>query len=103
MDLTGISALLIAELTGASLKTAHRWKRAGSVPAMAAQLIQLRDGRNLGALASTWDGFRLIDEELWTPEKHRYTAAELRAIPYRLEQLRELERDARRPRQYLLL
>jgi hypothetical protein len=53
MELYGLSPQLIADLTGVSLKTATRWKRAGQLLPMAAQLIAMRDGKGLGAISST--------------------------------------------------
>lgn len=103
MDLYGLSARMIADLTGASLKTAQRWKRAGRLPAIAARLLELRIRQDLGTHDATWAGFKILKNELWTPERHRFTAAELRAIPYRMQQLRELEREMQRPRQFVLL
>jgi Phage protein len=103
MDLYGLSAQMIADLTGASLKTAHRWKRAGKLPAIAARLLELRTRQDLGGIGAAWTGFQIRENELWTPERHRLTADELRAIPYRMQQLRELEREMQRPRQFVLL
>lgn len=101
-DLYGISAGLIARLTGAHPDTARRWKRAGKAPAAIAALLELRLAGELGLVDDGWRGFRLLRGRLWTPEDAPVTPGDVRAIPYRREQLRELERRARGPRQWEL-
>jgi hypothetical protein len=103
MDLYGLSARTIADFTGVSLKTAQRWKHNGHAPAIAAQLIEIRAYADLGALAPSWAGFRLTPGVLWTPENQRLTPGDLRAIPYRKQQLNDLQREMARPRQFVLL
>jgi hypothetical protein len=103
MELYGVSAPLIAELTGVSLKTALRWKHQGFAPAPAAALLKLKLNRDLGALAKAWAGFRVCDGLLWTPENASLTPGELRSVPYRREQLRALEHALGQPRQFVLL
>ena len=58
---------------------------------------------DLGSLAPAWRGFRLIDGTLWTPENQRLTPGDLRAIPYRAQQIKDYERELARPRQFVLL
>jgi Phage protein len=103
MDLHGFSPRLIAQLTGVSLKTAQRWKRAGRAPPIAAKLMELTAHADLGSLAPSWRGFRLVAGMLWTPENYQLTPGDLRAIPYRTQQLRDLEKEIARPRQFVLL
>jgi hypothetical protein len=81
MDLHGFSPRLIADLTGVSLKTAQRWKLAGHAPPIASQLTDV----------------------LWTPENYQITPGDPRAIPYRAQQLRDLQHEITRPRQFVLL
>jgi len=101
-DLYGVSARLIAAATGASIDSARRWKRTGRMPAAIAALLELRLAGELGLVDQLWTGFRLVRGELWTPEGAPLTPGDLRAIPYRREQLAELERRAREPRQFEL-
>lgn len=101
-ELYGISADLLAGVTGRHIDTARRWKRAGRVPYALADLVRLRLEGELGAVDPLWGGFRLTRGKLWTPEGTPITPGDIRAIPYRREQLRELERAARAPRQWEL-
>jgi hypothetical protein len=103
MELHGLSARTIADLTGVSLKTAQRWKHQGHAPAIADQLIEIRAQADLGALAPSWAGFRVTPGILWTPENQQLTPGDLRAIPYRAQQLRDLERALKEPKQFSLL
>jgi uncharacterized protein DUF3653 len=103
MDLYGLTARMIAELTGVSLKTAQRWKHQGFAPAIAAQLIEIRAQADLGALERSWAGFRIAPGLICTPENIKLTPGDLRAIPYRAQQIREYEREMQRPRQFVLL
>lgn len=101
-DLYGISAALIAALTGAHIDTARRWKRAGRMPTAVAALLELRLAGELGQVDDTWRGFRLVRGKLWTPENAPVTPGDIRAIPFRRLQLRELQRLALDPRQWEL-
>jgi hypothetical protein len=58
---------------------------------------------DLGALERSWEGFRLIPGILWTPENHQLTPGDLRAIPYRRQQLKDLQNALREPKQFTLL
>jgi Phage protein len=101
MDLStyGLPVLELVRLTGVHVDTARRWKRAGQVPARYGDLLTLRRTGDLGVLAPDWAGFRLDGSQLWTPENARLRPGDLRAIPYRREQLRELERQLAEPQQ----
>ena len=103
MDLTGLPASLIASLTGVSLKTATRWKRANHLPVTAAALLELKLSADLGHHSKDWSGFRIAGELLWTPENQKIGPNDIRAIPYRAQQLRDYERELARPRQFVLL
>jgi hypothetical protein len=103
MDLTGLTAARIADLAGVSLKTATRWKRQNHIPYVAQTLVDLKQSADLGHLAKPWAGFRLADGLLWTPEDQTVSPGDIRAIQYRLHQIREYEREMQRPRQFVLL
>ncbi|MET0499629.1 MAG: DUF3653 domain-containing protein [Steroidobacteraceae bacterium] len=98
----GYSATVLARLTGVHIDTARRWKRAGRVPAQIAPLIALRTDGDLGVITPTWSGFRIQKDQIWTPEGSAITPGDLRAIPYRTQQLRELQRQLAEPKQWQL-
>lgn len=98
----GLSAELLASITGAHIDTARRWKRRGVLPPKAAQLIAIKLHGDLGAIAKHWQGFTLRQGKLWTPEGSSVTTGEIRAIPYRTQELEELRRALRIPQQWKL-
>jgi hypothetical protein len=98
----GLSALLLAALTGMHIETAKRWKRHGRIPEPQRTIVRLRTRGDLGEITGSWKGFRLADGDLWTPEGARISTGEVRAIPYRREHLRELERKLAEPQQWKL-
>jgi Phage protein len=59
--------------------------------------MQIRAQADLGSLEPSWSGFRLITGMIWTPENYKLTPGDLRAIPYRAQQLRDYERQMARP------
>jgi len=101
-ELYGISAGLLAGVTGRHIDTARRWKRAGKVPHAHADLVRLRLVGELGVVDDGWRGFRLVRGKLWTPEGAPITPGDIRAIPFRRAQLDELQRLALSPRQWEL-
>lgn len=92
MDLYGISPRWIADAAGVSLRTATRWKARG-VPRSMERAIALVVHGDLGELAPAWAGWKLWDGRLWSPEGSSFSAGEVRAIPYRAEQLRAMQRE----------
>jgi hypothetical protein len=102
MDIYGLSALLLAQITGVHLDTAKRWKRAGRIPEPHRTIVRLRTQGDLGDITGSWRGFRLAQHELWTPEGTRVSPGEIRAIPYRREELKELQRRLAEPQQWKL-
>lgn len=100
IDGYGLSARLLADVTGMSLDTTTRWKRTGRIPAAHHTLIQLRTTGDLGSLSADWRGWRLAGHRLWTPEDAELRPGDIRAIPYQLDLLRELQRQLARPQQY---
>jgi hypothetical protein len=100
--LHGLSASTISDLCHVSLPTARRWKRRRQVPASHARLLELLIFGQLGALCSAWSGWRMREGKLITPEGWSVSPGEVRAIPYRLAQVSELERALRQPQQWAL-
>lgn len=103
MDPHGLPVELLTAVTHVQPRTARRWKRLGRIPRAYARLIQLCVHGDLGTLAPAWSGFRLINGTLWTPENTRVTPGDIRAIPYRVQLLNELERQLAEPQQWKLL
>jgi Phage protein len=101
MDLStyGLPVLELVRLTGVHVDTARRWKRAGRVPAHYGELLTLKRTGDLGVLAPDWAGFRVTEGQLWTPEDRPVRPGDIRSIPYRLQQIRELERQLAEPHQ----
>lgn len=81
MDPYGYSAARLAELCGVEISTARRWKRAGRVPTRYHHLMQFFLGKDLGAFAKEWEGWRLRDGNLWSPEDQSFTPGLVRSAP----------------------
>jgi hypothetical protein len=74
----GVRAERIAELCGVDIATARRWKAGTSrIPYAAAALI-LGD---LGAFSKFWQGWRIVDEELVSPDSWKVSRNDALAVP----------------------
>lgn len=102
MELYGISPLAIAGAAGVSVRTATRWKRDG-IPASMQRAVALSIFGDLGELDTQWLGWKLWRGSLWSPEGTSFQPGEVRAIPYRVAQLQELQHTLSRPAQLSLL
>jgi hypothetical protein len=102
MDLYGVSAMAIASATGVSLPTARRWKKRGA-PVLRASILAIKVNGDLGEISTTWAGWKLCADALWTPEGECIRPGDIKAIPYRREMVRELERKLALPAQLPLL
>jgi hypothetical protein len=69
------------------------------MPAGLAVGLQLIACGELGTVSAPWRGWRLIRGELVSPEGWRFRPGDVLAGPIRAQQLRELERRDREPRQ----
>lgn len=98
----GLSVGLLTELTNVHPDTARRWKRTRKISKAYATLVALRITGDLGTLAPAWQGFRLVEGRLWTPEGTSVTPGDVRAIPYRAQLVAELERTLAQPQQWTL-
>ncbi|AMN47008.1 hypothetical protein ACG33_07840 [Steroidobacter denitrificans] len=87
----GLPAWQLAALSGTHIDTARRWKRAGQIPRQAAALISIRLHGELGTIDPEFEGFIIRRGSIWTPENAEIRPGELRAIPYRSQQIRELD------------
>ena len=95
----GLSVELLRSVTGAHIDTVRRWKRTGRFPQHWYPIIALKLHGELGTVARHWTGFALRDNTLWTPEGQAITPGDIRAIPYRRDQLKALERLLAEPHQ----
>lgn len=92
------SSAELAALTGASERTARRWKQAGRAPADILKLLRLKGGE-LGELAEAWRGWTLRDDVLVSPEGMEFRAGEIRSLPLRRQQIAALQREVQRLRE----
>lgn len=95
--LTGLGVMEIATICAVSTDTARRWKRRGQLPQGMHRLLELTLEGELGAIAPAFAGWRLDARhgELVSPEGWRFPPGEIRALPLRYGQIRELERQVR--------
>lgn len=96
------SPAAVAAALGVSLRTARRFKAAGKLPFPYALMWELLGAGNLGAAFPEWRGWIVRAGQLVSPEGWTFSAGEVRAMPLRYAQLRELEHIARDPAQLLL-
>lgn len=82
MEPYGYPAALLAQACGVDISTARKWKRAGRIPSQYHQWLKFYFGHDLGAFAKHWEGWRLHDGLLYSPEGEPYTPAAVRAAPY---------------------
>lgn len=99
----GLPAQLLKQLTGVHIDTARRWKRRGRIPRHFQKLVQLGITGDLGTLHPAWNGFRLVKDQIWTPEDEPVRFGELRAIPLTRALVQELRRQLAEPQQLKLL
>lgn len=57
---------------------------------------------DLGKLDPAWEGFRILNGHLWTPNGYYYRPGDIYVIPIRQQQLSHLERETTIPKQMLL-
>ncbi len=80
--LYGLPAERLAELTGASLVTARRWKRTRALPPPVRRLLAILVTGDLGPVDSTWCGWHLSRGLLCGPDGLTFEPAEVLAIPF---------------------
>ncbi len=99
----GIRAEELAVICGVALRTARRWKALRQMPAgYALGLALLRDG-DLGLLSKAWDGWKLTQDALYTPDNWEFKPGEIMAMPFKYALLSDLQRQLAQPRQFELL
>lgn len=101
-DPFGLSVQILTMATGVHPDTARRWKRRGRIPKHYQALITLHITGDLGAIERAWSGFRIAGGKIWTPENTSVTPGDVRAIPYRIQLVSELQRQLAQPQQWKL-
>jgi transcriptional regulator with XRE-family HTH domain len=83
----GIRAEEIAELCGVDITTARRWKSGTSrIPATAAAIL-LGD---LGAFSKAWRGWRVVGDDIISPDQWTISRNDALAVPLLLAQVQAL-------------
>lgn len=80
--LYGVPTARVAELTGASLVTARRWKRTRRLPAAVRRLLELLVHGELAILDRAWHGWALRGGRLIGPDGLSFEPSEVLTIPF---------------------
>lgn len=104
MDLYGFNSAYAARRLGVSRESARRWQR-GSRPAPVAmqRLARILLAGDLAEISRTWDGWRLVNEQLVSPDNVCWTPGQLAAYYWQLQLLSEYRRQLTQPGQTLIL
>lgn len=89
----GYSAELLAEMTGAHVTSARRWKREGA-PAPIAKLLRILIERDLGEIDAAWKGWNLYRGRLFGHDGLNFSPGEVMVTAYHRLQLAEADRLA---------
>jgi len=101
-DTPPLDASTLAETCGVSLRTAERWRARGQMPAALALAVALLHDGDLGVFSAAWRGWKLVRDELVSPEHWCFRPGEVAAIPLVSQQLRLYQRLAVEPAQFAL-
>jgi hypothetical protein len=82
-----IRAEELAQLTGAHLTSARRWKRLITLPRWLAVLVRTVFEGELADVSREFAGWRLRRGELVSPEGWRFTPGAIRALPFLRQQI----------------
>ena len=80
--LYGVSSNSIATWCRVHMTTARRWKRGEDPPFAANRWIELKNTCDLGLVDPAWDGWRLRDGMLISPEQNSSSTGDIRAMPF---------------------
>jgi hypothetical protein len=94
-----ISADGLAQLTGAHITTARRWKRLPILPIWLARFVRVLVDGELAEIHRDWRGWRVVAGELIAPEGWTFTPGEIRALPFMRQQLAQYQALQRIPAQ----
>lgn len=99
LALYGLSAAMLATITGAHEDTARRWKRASRVPKWLLRLVALVAHGELGEIDEHWRGWRVVRGQIVSPEGWTATPGDIRALPLMRQQIAVYQADRRLPAQ----
>lgn len=92
-SLYGYPAERLAQLTGSHIATARRWKRSSRAPRWLLRLVAICFEGELGEIDASWQGWRLVRGELFSPEDVGFTPGAVRAGPLFRARADELARQ----------
>lgn len=95
-----LDSATLAATCGVSLRTAERWRARGTMPAALALAVALLQDGDLGVFSAAWRGWKLVRDELVSPENWTFRPGEVAAIPLMSQQVRLYQRLAAEPAQY---
>jgi hypothetical protein len=94
-----ISAEGLAQLTGAHITSARRWKRLPVLPQWLARFVRVLVEGHLEEIAGAWTGWRIVAGELIAPEGWTFTPGDIRALPFMRQQIAHFQALQRIPAQ----
>jgi len=80
----------LSTLTGAHHTTARRWKRLTELPRWLAILVRVVLEGELADVSAEFAGWCIRHGELVSPEGVRFTPGQIRALPFRLQQVQAM-------------
>lgn len=93
--LSSIGVAALAALGGVHLSTARRWKRSGKCPRSVVLLVRVCHCGELDPIHSSWRGWRVVRDQLVSPEGWQFTPGAVRSIPLLQRHLAEARRAQR--------
>lgn len=90
------SAEWLAQKTGASVRTARRWRQSGRAPSHILRTLQVLCDGKLEFIHEHWSGWVLYNGKLTSPEGFVFAPGEVRSIPLRHQQISALEVEVQR-------
>lgn len=84
-------------------ETARRWRRRRRVPAVPALALRACLEGDLGAISEAWEGWKIYQGVLYSPEGIAWTCGELNAWQFERQELSELRRERHAPMQLALM
>ena len=98
-ELKGISAEMIAEICGCHITTARRWKKGEQPPLSALKICALYQTGELGTIDLKWNGWRLRDGLLVSPDGQYFTPGNVMSGPFWQQLAKSYQADQRFPAQ----
>lgn len=98
-QLIGINVNEVSRICHVSLKTAARWKAGTTCPPESALMLVAAD---LGCFSLEWAGWRLVGQDLISPEGWRIARGQVMIVPLLRQQLAAYEVELKRLRKEFL-